>query len=44
MESIPLSRFGTPADVAHAICFLASDAGAYITGTTLDVNGGLLMS
>ena len=40
---IPLARFGTEADVAAAIVFLASDEAAYITGQVLDVNGGLYM-
>ena len=40
---IPLGRFGTPDDVARAVCFLASDEAAFITGATLDVNGGMLM-
>src|ERR1700685_2367850 len=40
---IPLGRFGTEADVAAAIVFLASDEAAYITGQVLDVNGGLYM-
>jgi NAD(P)-dependent dehydrogenase (short-subunit alcohol dehydrogenase family) len=39
-ERIPLGRFGTPEDVARAILFLASDDAAYITGTTLVVDGG----
>ena len=38
---IPLQRFGTPTDVAAAAVFLASDASAYITGTTLNVGGGV---
>ena len=42
-KSIPLGRFGQAGEVADAILFLASHAAAYITGTTLDVNGGLLM-
>ncbi len=41
--AIPLGRFGEPAEVAGAAVFLASDAGAFITGATLDVNGGRLM-
>jgi len=40
---IPFARFGTEADVAAAIVFLASDEAAYITGQVLDVNGGLYM-
>ncbi len=39
-RSIPLGRIGTPADVAGLIAFLASPAGAYITGTTIAVDGG----
>jgi NAD(P)-dependent dehydrogenase (short-subunit alcohol dehydrogenase family) len=40
---IPLRRFALPEDVANAACFLASDEASFITGATLDVNGGLLM-
>ena len=36
-----IGREGTPDDVAHAIVFLASDAAAYITGESLEINGGL---
>ena len=38
---VPLSRAGTPADVAHAVAFLASDQAAYITGQVLSVDGGM---
>ena len=44
MQGIPLQRFGTPEDVASACLFLASDDASYITGTSLDVNGGLHMN
>ncbi|WP_119388531.1 SDR family oxidoreductase [Taklimakanibacter lacteus] len=39
-ETIPLGRLGTPADIANAVLFLASDEAAYITGTTIIVDGG----
>jgi 3-oxoacyl-[acyl-carrier protein] reductase len=38
---IPLGRLGTPEDVANAVCFLASDEAAYITGQVIAVNGGM---
>jgi 3-oxoacyl-[acyl-carrier protein] reductase len=38
---IPLRRLGTPADIASAVCFLASDEASYITGHVLAVNGGM---
>ncbi len=44
LGQIPLERFGTPADIAHAVTFLASPAAAYITGATLHVNGGMFMN
>lgn len=40
---IPLGRIGTPEDVAPAVAFLASDDAAYITGQTLNVDGGFVM-
>jgi len=40
---IPLQRLGTPQDVACAVCFLASDEAAYITGQVIAVNGGMYM-
>jgi 3-oxoacyl-[acyl-carrier protein] reductase len=43
MSHVPLGRIGTPADVAAAVCFLASDEASYITGQVLAVNGGLYM-
>jgi 3-oxoacyl-[acyl-carrier protein] reductase len=42
-DRIPLARLGTSGDVAAAVAFLASDLGGYITGETLNVNGGLSM-
>jgi 3-oxoacyl-[acyl-carrier protein] reductase len=44
LARIPLGRMGAAADVAHAVAFLISDGAAYITGETLQVNGGLYMS
>jgi 3-oxoacyl-[acyl-carrier protein] reductase len=41
---IPLGRLGSPDDVAAAVVFLASPGAAYVTGTTLHVNGGMYMS
>lgn len=39
---IPLGRLGTPEEIAYAVLFLVSPMAAYITGATLDVNGGIL--
>ncbi|HEY4163551.1 MAG TPA: SDR family oxidoreductase [Dongiaceae bacterium] len=39
-EAVPLGRLGTPRDIANATLFLASDEAAYITGTTIVVDGG----
>ncbi|MFD2550912.1 3-oxoacyl-[acyl-carrier-protein] reductase [Bizionia sediminis] len=41
-QAIPLKRGGTPEDIANACVFLASDMSAYITGQTLNVDGGML--
>ncbi|HET7655799.1 MAG TPA: 3-oxoacyl-ACP reductase FabG, partial [Luteimonas sp.] len=43
MGQIALGRLGEPADIARAVAFLAGPAGAYITGETLHVNGGMYM-
>jgi 3-oxoacyl-[acyl-carrier protein] reductase len=43
LTQVPLARYGTVDDIASAVTFLASDAAAYITGHTLDVNGGMYM-
>lgn len=40
----PLRREGSPAEVAEVVSFLASDAASFVTGTNIDVNGGLLFS
>jgi 3-oxoacyl-[acyl-carrier protein] reductase len=42
-KQIPLGRVGSPADVASAVAFLASEEASYITGHVLNVNGGMLM-
>ncbi len=41
LQSIPLGRFGEPDDIANAVLFLSSKYSDYITGITLDVNGGM---
>jgi len=41
LDVVPMRRIGTPADVAAAILFLASEAASYVTGTTIVVDGGL---
>ena len=42
-SQIPLARAGTDRDIAVAVAFLASEEANYITGHTLDVNGGMFM-
>lgn len=44
LQSIPASRLGLPEEIAAAVVFLASEGAAYITGSTLDVNGGMYMN
>ena len=43
LSRIPLNRIAEPEDIANAVVFLASAAADYMTGTTLDVTGGMLM-
>jgi NAD(P)-dependent dehydrogenase (short-subunit alcohol dehydrogenase family) len=43
IKGIPLSRLGVAVDIANACLFLASDLSSYITGATIDVNGGMLI-
>lgn len=43
-ETIPLKRMGTPAEFGDVVAFLASDRASYITGTTLQVDGGFVRS
>jgi len=42
--NIPLGKLGEPDDIANAVLFLASDMGAYVTGETLHINGGMHMA
>ena len=44
VRAIPLSRIGTPDEIARAVCFLASPDGAYITGKVLQVDGGQIIA
>lgn len=43
VQSIPMGRFARPAEIADAIVFLTSERSSYVTGETLNVNGGLFM-
>src|SRR5579871_1455892 len=40
LQSVPLKRFGTPEEIAAGVMFLASPAASYVTGATLDIDGG----
>ena len=42
-SQIPLGRIGTPEEVAKVMCFLVSDAASYLTGETIEINGGMFM-
>ncbi|MEL0102105.1 MAG: 3-oxoacyl-[acyl-carrier-protein] reductase [Gammaproteobacteria bacterium] len=42
-KNIPMIKMGAPDDIAYAVAFLASDKASYITGETINVNGGLFM-
>ena len=42
-SSVPLAKFGDPEDVANAVCFLSSDDASYISGQTLNIDGGMVM-
>ena len=42
LAAIPLRRLGTPRELGDVVCFLASERAAYVTGTTIAVDGGLL--
>jgi len=43
LSQIPMGHLGNPADIAHAVCYLASPQAAYVTGQELHVNGGMYM-
>ena len=43
LAGVPAGKLGTPEDIANAVLFLADDASGYITGETINVNGGMFM-
>jgi 3-oxoacyl-[acyl-carrier protein] reductase len=43
LAQVPMKRLGTPDDVAGGVCWLLSDRASYVTGITLDINGGMYM-
>lgn len=43
LRNVPMGRLGTAEDIAHAVLFLASEEASYITGQTLNINGGMIM-
>ena len=43
MDRIPAKRMGQPQDIANLVAFLASEEASYITGQTININGGMLM-
>jgi 3-oxoacyl-[acyl-carrier protein] reductase/2-hydroxycyclohexanecarboxyl-CoA dehydrogenase len=43
LEKIPVGRPGKPDDIAHIVCFLASDDAQYITGAVIEVTGGMVL-
>lgn len=44
LKQIPLARFGAPEDISYVVVFLASEGAGYITGQTIQVDGGMVMS